>query len=182
MPIIEQCEECIAHSLYDTLRLRKGEVFDHFEMFQRTSSDVGKFGDTNMQAPGSLVWGEWFVARRLWIEVLGACPSDLHTLKSDCTVHLLINHRPYFQMPASVLVLENTLTRILKIIEKKKLPRGKPFQDVTNTLQLGQLVEPISIEPGLSFSVRVSTSKPLVLACKLAARIFIEGSLYRKTP
>jgi hypothetical protein len=179
VPILSEFNEFIGHSFYDTLRLGSGQVFDHFELYQQVFGDVGKFGDTNMKFSGRLAYGENFEGRRLWIELLYGCASDLLALKSDCKAFLLVNNKIYFGMPASVLVLENSFKRIIEIIQKKKLRTGKPFQLLTNTLQLGLLVEPILINPGDIFSVRVSTSKPLVLSCKFAARIFLEGSLYR---
>jgi len=178
MPIMHYAE-LIAHSFYDTLRLGKGQVLDQFVLFQQTVGDVGKFGDTNMNAPGRLLPGECFVGRRLWIDLLYADATDLSLLKSDCIVTLKCDSKIYSSLPASVLVLESTLSRIIKIIEKKKLPPGKPFWEVTNRLQLGLLVEPIAIQDTTSFSVHVTTRNPITLTDKLAARIFWEGHLRR---
>lgn len=179
MPVVKGYHESIAQSFYDTLRLGKGQTFDRFEMFQQATSEKENFGDTNMMLPGRVVFGYTFVARRLWIELLHACPEDLSALKSDCTVYLLVNNTTYFRMPASVLVLENTFSKIIQAIQKKKLRVGRRFQEATTTLQLGLLVEPITIDAFQSFSVRVSTSNPIVLVDKFAARMFCEGSLYR---
>jgi hypothetical protein len=179
VPIVSGYMERIAHSFYDTLRLRKGEVFDRFELFQQVAGDVGKeFADTNMTASGQMLCSERFLCRRLWIELLYASAADIEALKSDCTVYLIVRSKTYCRLPASVLVLENTLTRIIQVIKKKKIRPGNPFQDAINSLQLSQLVEPISMEPGVPFSVRVSTSNPF-LVDKFAARIFLEGTLYR---